>query len=150
MQIARIVIAAAIALNASLVAAQECTIAVDSTDRMMFDTKEIAISKACKEFTVNLTHSGKLPAAAMGHNWVLSKAADAAAVARAGLGAGLDNQYIEPGDERVIAYTDIIGGGEATSVTFAVSEISANEEYQFFCSFPGHIGLMIGSVTLTD
>jgi len=55
-----------------------------------------------------------------------------------------------PDDERVIGATDIIGGGEQTSTTFSVEGLSKDEEYMFFCSFPGHIGIMKGTVTLSS
>ena len=64
------------------------------------------------------------------------------------IAAGLDNHYIKPEDERVIAFTNIIGGGEKTSVTFSVDKLKAGEDYTFFCSFPGHIALMKGTVSL--
>lgn len=139
---------AATALFSSVAFAEQCAVTVDSTDAMQFSTKAITVDKSCDKFTVNLTHSGKLPKNAMGHNWVLSKTADVAAVAGDGIKAGLDNQYLKPNDERVLAYTDIIGGGGKTSVTFDVAKLSGDENYTFFCSFPGHSGIMRGSLTL--
>jgi azurin len=44
-----------------------------------------------------LKHIGKLPKAAIGHNWVLTKAADAQAVAADGVAAGLPGNYVTPG-----------------------------------------------------
>lgn len=128
--------------------AAECSTTVDSTDQMSFNTKAIEIDKSCKTFTVNLTHSGNLPKNVMGHNWVLSKQADASAIATDGLGAGIDKSYLKEGDERVIAFTKIIGAGEKDSVTFDVAKLDPKEQYEFFCSFPGHISMMKGSVTL--
>ena len=150
MQAVKVLGMALLALNSAAVMAEDCAITVDSTDRMMFDTDAIEITRSCEEFTVNLTHSGSLPVTSMGHNWVLSKAADAQPIVMEGIGAGLENDYLKPGDNRVIAYTKMIGGGESASVTFAVSALSPDEQYKFFCSFPGHIGLMVGTVTVTD
>lgn len=128
--------------------ADDCSVTVDSNDAMKFDKSEIVVDKSCKEFTVNLTHSGKLAKNVMGHNIVITKTEDSRPVASDAIAAGLDNQYVKPGDERVIAFTDIIGGGEKTSVTFNVDKLKADEDYTFFCSFPGHIALMKGEVTL--
>ncbi|QJR82925.1 azurin [Alteromonas pelagimontana] len=128
--------------------AAECEVNIDSTDAMKYDKNEFVIDKSCEEFTVNLTHSGKLPKNAMGHNVVITKASNAQAVASDGMTAGLDNDYIKPDDERVIAHTEIIGGGEKTSVTFQVDKIKPEEDYMFFCSFPGHIAVMKGTVKL--
>ena len=74
----------------------------------------------------------------MGHNWVLTKKADFQSVAQAGASAGMENDYVPPDDDRVIAATEIIGGGESTSVTFSIADLNPDEPYQFFCSFPGH------------
>ena len=130
--------------------AAECAVDVESTDQMTFNTQAISVSKSCKSFTVNLKHTGSLPKTAMGHNWVLSKTADMPGVATDGISAGPDASYLKAGDERVIAHTDLIGGGESTSVTFDVSKLAAGEDYSFFCSFPGHYSLMKGSLALVD
>lgn len=130
--------------------AAECAVDVESTDQMTFNTQAISVSKSCKTFTVNLKHTGSLPKTAMGHNWVLSKTADMPGVATDGISAGPDASYLKAGDERVIAYTDLIGGGESTSVTFDVSKLAAGEDYSFFCSFPGHYSLMKVSLALVD
>ena len=48
----------------------------------------------------------------MGHDWVLVNADDLAAVANDGLSAGRPATTSKPDDERVIAHTKIVGGGE--------------------------------------
>ncbi|MNG20868.1 Azurin [compost metagenome] len=55
---------------------------------------------------------------------------------------------MKDGDTRIIAHTKVIGAKESDSVTFDVSKLDANEKYGFFCSFPGHISMMKGTVTL--
>jgi azurin len=60
---------------------------------------------------------------------------------------GVDKNYLKDGDERVIAHTKIIGAGEKDSVTFDVSKLNAGP-YAFFCTFPGHISMMKGTITL--
>lgn len=143
--------AAALLCTAALPAmAAQCDVTIESNDAMQFNLKEITVDKSCEEFTVNLKHVGKLPVSAMGHNWVLTKAADFQATATAGMAAGLANNHLQPGDERVIASTSMIGGGEETSVTFDVSKLAANEEYTFFCSFPGHWAVMKGALKLSS
>lgn len=126
----------------------ECTTQIEGNDAMQFNKKEIVVPKSCKSFTVQLKHSGKLPKQAMGHNWVLSKTADVAGVAQDGIAAGLDKQYLKAGDARVIATTKVIGPGETDSVTVDMSKLSASESYTFFCSFPGHSGVMKGTLKL--
>lgn len=141
---------AALSLAAAPAFAQNCEVTVDSTDQMTFSTDLVEVSKSCSEFTVNLTHSGQLPKSAMGHNWVLTTAADMQGVVQDGIAAGLDNDYLKPNDDRVIAHTKLIGGGESDSVTFKVSELKPGGEYMFFCSFPGHSTVMKGKVVLVD
>ena len=109
----------------------------------------MTVPASCKKFTVKLKHTGKLPKAAMGHNWVLTKAADMEKVEADGQAAGIDNNYIKSGDTRAIAHTKIIGGGESDSVTFPVSKLKSGESYTFFCSFPGHASVMKGTLALT-
>ena len=140
----------ALLLLASSAFANECETTVESNDAMQFNTKNVTIPASCSEFTVTLKHTGQLPKQSMGHNWVMTTKANGQAVATDGMSAGLDNDYIKPGDERVIGATEIIGGGEQTSTTFSVEGLSKDEEYMFFCSFPGHIGIMQGSVTLSS
>ena len=144
----KVVAVSLLALASSQLMAAECKTTVDSTDQMSFNTKAIEIDKSCKTFTVELTHSGALPKTVMGHNWVLSKEADMQPIATDGLGAGIEKNYLKEGDARIIAHTKVIGANEKDSVTFDVSKLDANEKYGFFCSFPGHISMMKGTVTL--
>lgn len=146
----KVALLALLGLASTPLLAAECAVDVESTDQMTFNTQAISVSKSCKTFTVNLKHTGSLPKTAMGHNWVLSKTADMPGVATDGISAGPDASYLKAGDERVIAHTDLIGGGESTSVTFDVSKLAAGEDYSFFCSFPGHYSLMKGSLALVD
>lgn len=146
----KFVVASAIGLASLPAFAAECAVEVHSTDQMTFETKSIDVSKSCKTFTVTLKHTGTMPKQAMGHNWVLSKTADAQAIAIDGISAGVDNDFIKAGDERVIAHTKLIGGGETATVSFDVAKLEAGTPYEFFCSFPGHIGLMKGELKLVD
>ena len=144
----KVVAVSLLALASSQLMAAECKTTVDSTDQMSFNTKEIVIDKSCKTFTVELTHSGSLPKNVMGHNLVISTEADMQPIATDGLAAGIDKNYLKDGDTRVIAHTKIIGAGEKDAVTFDVSKLKADEKYGFFCSFPGHISMMKGTITL--
>ncbi len=141
---------AAVLMFANNVLADDCATTVKSNDAMQFDTSNIVIPANCSEFTVTLEHTGQLPKQAMGHNWVMTTKANSQAVASDGMGAGLDNNYLKPNDARVIGATKIIGGGEQASTTFSVKGLDKNEEYMFFCSFPGHIGIMKGTVSFSD
>jgi azurin len=121
-----------------------CKLEITGTDAMQFDKKELAVAADCTQVEVTLHHSGKLPAQAMGHNWVLAKTADVSGIASDGVGAGFAKDHIKDGDARVIAHTKIVGGGQSTSVTFPTSKLKAGESYTYFCSFPGHSSIMKG------
>lgn len=139
------VIAIGVLLVADLAqAAKTCTLAVEGNDLMKYNVAEMKVAADCSEVEVVLKHTGKLPANAMGHNWVLAKTADFMAVANAGVAAGFDKDYLPPGDARIIAHTKIVGGGQSTSVKFPTSKLTKGGDYTFFCSFPGHYGLMKG------
>jgi azurin len=121
-----------------------CKLEIAGNDMMQYDKKELSVAADCTTVELTLKHTGKLPATAMGHNWVLVKTADLNAVANAGMAAGLKNDHVPPGDKRVIAHTKVIGGGESTSVTFPTSLLKQGEDYSFVCTFPGHSALMKG------
>jgi len=135
--------------SAPLMAA-ECAVTIEGNDAMQFDLKTITVPKTCKTFDVTLKHTGKLPVAAMGHNWVLSTAADESGVIADGIKAGAASNYEKPGDERIIASTKLVGGGESDTTTVDVSKLQAGQQYAYFCTFPGHASLMKGTLSLGD
>jgi len=122
-----------------------CKLEITGTDAMQYDKKELSVAGDCTQVELTLHHSGKLPAQAMGHNWVLSKTADVSGIASDGVAAGFAKDHVKDGDARVIAHTKIVGGGQSTSVTFPMSKLKAGESYTYFCSFPGHSSLMKGT-----
>ena len=128
--------------------AANCAATVEASDAMQYNVSNVNVPKSCKSFTVTLKHTGKLPRNVMGHNWVMTAAADESGVLADGTQAGLDKNYLKPGDARAIAATKVIGGGETTSVTFKPSQLKPGTKYVFFCSFPGHASVMHGTVTL--
>lgn len=129
-------------------AAEGCEVVVNSDDQMKFDKQELEIKKSCKEFKIVLKHVGKMPKTAMGHNIVISKAEDAQGVVSDGAGATAEKDFVKEGDPRVIAHTKLIGGGEETSVTVDTSKFTEGNNYEFYCTFPGHYGLMKGIIKL--
>ena len=126
-------------------AADSCEQVIEGNDMLQFNLKEMKVSAACDNVTVTLKHTGVMAAEIMGHNWVLTTDSDFMPVATAAAGAGLENNYVPVGDDRVLSATSIIGGGEETSVTFSIGSLSAGDDYTFFCSFPGHYAIMKGS-----
>jgi azurin len=121
-----------------------CKLEIAGNDQMQYDKKELAVPATCKQVTLTLHHTGQLPAAAMGHDWVLVNTPDLTAVANAGMGAGLASNYVAPGDKRVLASTKVVGGGQSDTITFSTASLKAGGDYSFLCTFPGHNALMRG------
>lgn len=125
-----------------------CATEIESNDAMQYNVGSITVPASCSEFKITLKHTGKLPATTMGHNVVITKAADMQAVAGDGIAAGAATAYVKADDARVVAHTALVGGGESTSVSFPVSKIKEGGPYEFFCSFPGHSAIMKGSIAV--
>ena len=127
----------------------DCSLVISAGDAMQFSSTEIFVRESCAIITVTLMHTGKLPASGMGHNWVLTRETDFRGVISDGLNAGASNNFLLEGDARVLAFTKMIGGGESTAVSFSTKSIKVGEKYTFFCSYPGHWGIMKGTFLLT-
>ncbi len=109
-------------------------------DQMKFNLKEIKVKEGQKVRLV-LKHVGQLPESAMGHNFVLLKQGTDLANFAAQAMEARDNDYIPSGTDKVIVHTEMIGGGEETSIEF---DAPAKGTYDFICSFPGHYIQMQG------
>ena len=134
-------------LWSGLISANECELNEETADSFTWPST-LEVPSTCGTVVVNLAHTGKMPKNVMGHNWVLSKTSDVAGVASDGIQAYSSSgrtTAVKEGDDRVIAHTALVGGGESTSVSFGLEGLSASESYTFFCSFPGHSGLMRGT-----
>ena len=112
---------------------------LNSNDQMKFDKKIIKVNSNQK-VTITLNHTGRFPAASMGHNFVLVKN-DVDINEYALRAAGARNSEYIPEGENEIAYTKMLGGGESDTITFDAPEPGT---YTFICSFPGHYQLMMG------
>ena len=121
-----------------------CKLEISGNDQMQYDKKDLSVPADCSQVQLTLKHTGKLPKEAMGHNWVLVKAADLTAVANAGMSAGPANNYLQAGDKRVIAHTKVVGGGESDTITFPTEGL-AGQSLMYLCTFPGHNALMRGT-----
>ncbi|MDQ2070637.1 azurin [Natronospira bacteriovora] len=129
--------------------ANDCHITVESDDQMNFDSEEIVIDQSCEEIELTLKHVGDLGVDTMGHNIVFTRAEDLESLAQDAMQASEDD-YVPAGDDRVVAATNLIGGGETTTLTLDPSLFDGDERYAFFCSFPGHWGAMQGEVRLVN
>ena len=122
----------------------DCATTIEGNDAMQYNADSITVPASCTQFTINLKHVGAMAVNVMGHNVVVAKEADMAGIAADGMAAA--PEHVKDGDARVIAHTRMIGGGESASVTFDVAKLGDGGPYKFFCSFPGHMTLMQGSL----
>jgi azurin len=146
--ISAFLLSAPVFLASNAHAAAACNVSVEVTEAMAYTMKNIDVPKTCKDFTVNLKVNGTMAKAVMGHNIVISKESDKEGIIADGGTAGAASNYLKAKDSRVVAGTNVIGGGESTSVKFKVKKLNAKEKYVFFCSFPGHGAIMKGVVNL--
>ena len=86
------------------------------------------------------------PASLNQHNWVLVQDRTGNDVAQRGLVAGLDDDWVQPEDQDVIAHTRLLKPGEQAEVRFTAPPAGA---YQFVCTFPGHNFTMLGDFVVT-
>ena len=125
--------------------AAEKKITIESNDAMQYDVKEFTVTEG-DSVTLVLKHTGKLPAAAMGHNLVILKAGSKVPDFAMKAAAASATQYI-PQDAAlkslVVANTKILGGGESDTIKFIAP---AAGEYPYLCSFPGHFAIMKGKM----
>ena len=115
-------------------------IVISGDDLMKFDKTEIKAT-AGQKVKLTLRHKGKLDVNVMGHNVVILKKGTNLAEFAATAAVSKDNQYIPEDTTAVIAYTNLVGGGQSTTVEFLAPEAGT---YDFLCSFPGHYALMKG------
>jgi len=140
----------ALALTACSGAAQaaNCQLTVEANDMIQFNARALQVDASCSEVQLTLHHVGKMEAHVLGHDWVLARSADVSAIANAGIAAGFDKGYLPTGDKRILAATRIVGGGEATTITFSTANLVPGGDYAFFCSYPGHTSMMRGRFQL--
>lgn len=118
-------------------------VALVGTDQMRYNLTEIKVPKgATVELT--LTHGGKMPVIAMGHNFVLlKKGVDVPKFAMKAM-QGKATGYVHPDQKNeIIAKTDLVGGGQSTKVTFVAPGPGV---YDYICTFPGHYSIMRGKL----
>ena len=115
-------------------------VAISGNDQMQYDISEIDVLEG-QTVVLTLTHTGKMPVDAMGHNFVLlAKGTTVSVFAEEALKAKATD-YIPEDQSNVIAHTKLGGGGESTTITFQAPEKGT---YDFICSFPGHYSMMKG------
>ena len=123
---------------------QKVTIHLTANDQMQYDKKTFAVPAGATVHLI-LEDTGKLPATVMGHDVAILHQGEDAMKFGGELvanGAGPANDYLPASmRSRVLAHTDMIGGGEKTSIEFTAP---APGKYDYLCTFPGHFAAMNG------
>ncbi len=120
--------------------ATEVRLEIGSKGDELYYDKDLLEVPANSKVTLTFKNNAQ-PNSGMLHNWVLVRPGTADAVANDGITAGEANGYLKPNDERVIAHTKMIGGGESDTITF---DAPPPGTYDYLCTFPGHGVLMRG------
>lgn len=115
-------------------------ITLNSNDKMQYDLSEIDVYEG-QTVVLTLNHTGTMPMASMGHNFVLLKNGTDLDKFEEKAGKAQKEGYIPTDRSDIIANTKLIGGGESDTITFMAPEKGT---YDYLCSFPGHYSVMKG------
>lgn len=115
-------------------------ITLNGNDKMQYDLSEIDVYEG-QTVVLTLNHTGTMPAASMGHNFVLLKNGTDLDKFEEQAGKAQKDGYIPTDKSDIIANTKLIGGGESDTITFMAPKKGI---YDFLCSFPGHYSVMKG------
>jgi azurin len=134
--------AAAPAATAANLPVLEITIKPDAANPLAYDTKTISAKAGQKiKLTFNNTH----PTLPQPHNIVIGKLGTKdkmMAIAMSGMTL-VDKGYI-PDSPDILAHTGLIQPTKTETIEFTVP---AAGEYPYFCTFPGHVAIMNGTLT---
>ena len=131
--------------NTESVTPSGTALALSGNDMMQFDKSEL-MAQAGEKITLTFRHVGQLDRRVMGHNFVLLKpGTDITGFANEAAAARESADWIPNDGAQVIAHTKMLGGGQTDVITFEAPEPGV---YDFICSFPGHSGMMRGTMTV--
>lgn len=114
----------------------------NNMQNMRFDVQKIKLDKGQK---VKLTLNNVAPedAAAMKHNFVVTKESDAKSVANKGMKAGKDAGYLPEDKSKILAHTEVLDQGDQTTIEFSLDKAGT---YKYICTYPGHYPTMKGTI----
>jgi azurin len=121
----------------------EVTIKPDAANPLAYDTKSISAKAGQK---VKVTFVNIHPTLPQPHNFVLGKLGTKDKMMTIAMSAItlVDKGYI-PDSPDILAHTKLIQPGQTESIEFT---LPAAGEYPYFCTFPGHVAIMNGILTV--
>jgi azurin len=142
------VLAAAGLLAGCVPGINDVTFELTGGDSMTFSQTSFT-AEAPARVTIRFQNVGKMPKIAMGHNLVLLKPG-VSPLSFAGRclseGGKIENDFLPEavrGD--AVVWSKMLGPGEADTIVTLLSEEGT---YHYLCTFPGHAGLMRGSIVV--
>jgi len=114
-------------------------------DNMRYNKTHFVV-RTGEPVTLRFKNIGELPKEVMGHNVVILDRGTAVEPFGIAAASASENDYIptDPAHAKsVLAHTELLGGGEADSITFTLEDAG---EYPFLCSFTAHFRLMQGTI----
>lgn len=120
----------------------EVIIKPDAANPLAYDTKTISAKAGQK---IKLTFTNTHPTLPQPHNIVIGKLGTKDKMMAIAMGAMtlVDKGYI-PDSPDILAHTKLLQPGSSETIEFTVP---AAGEYPFFCTFPGHVAIMNGTLT---
>lgn len=120
-------------------------IKIESNDAMEFNITEFEVFEG-QNIELTLEHTGEMPLAAMGHNWVLLKqGVNEYDFGMKAMKASETDYIPESEKDKVIAHTKTLGGGESDTIIFQAPKAGT---YTYCCTFPNHFAIMKGKMTV--
>lgn len=121
-------------------------VTLTGNDQMMYDKKAFTV-KSGQRVKLIFKNVGVLPKVAMGHNVViLKKDVNKQTFAVAAMTAGPISDYLPEKKDEILAYTKLLGPKEEQTIYFTAPDPG---KYDYVCTFPGHVALMNGVMTVT-
>lgn len=110
-------------------------------DEMKFNLKSITVKEG-QVIKLIMSNEGSQPKETMGHNFILLKpGTDIMDYANKAAAAKTEDYMPAAEQGNVLAHTKLLGPGESDTIIFAAPVAG---EYEYLCSFPGHVAVMRG------
>ena len=128
------------------VLASNCSFELEGNKMMQFSTSTINIDKTCSSFTIKFKNTSDLPIDLAGHNVVVSKSSDFDnLITLIDPANGINQGYLPP-SPAVVGKTPLLGPDETYDLVIDLNKLDISQQYVYWCSFPGHYGIMKGNL----